>query len=549
MNGNIRNERVARVLADSESNKIKCGVFILLIVVVIISYIVAIFAVPNTFMAIEEGEDCSNKEKAEHQFCHFSQNPTLWKGQITVKSSFSSIVNFWVIPKLKSPFDPNKAKDDDHDDSDDHDDHDDENKEIEVKFILNITEPNEKVISNQGEIKFNCIKGQTACSEEFVYVQGSLSKGVHSYSIEFKPEDHLIGQIDTLFISAYTLSPEFYRFLLIFRYVFLIISLLGTIFYIIRYWKIGINLRSFEHRFILMLSIAVLFFNDPLYELTLYTGNSFLAVLSTIFITGFLAVLILFWSIIFVKLKNYPDSFLRNDILPIYFIPAIVVFIVATISSLMAVFMLRFEPVLFRNYNSSPAITAFKIISVVLGIGLMMLYIWLVIKISRNNKNLRSRYYLLLMISLYFVAMTFIFFVTSFYHPFDSDGVKMTILIFLLNFYVLLLQILWGLPDFTCSQRTICVLSGDKGILDELDKEEVSVVRNREEQNNHFDNEPSFEDFEGNINFDSLNKQLDQSKKMKKELDEPMDDIADITDAGYEVLSDQEDNFGNKKDK
>ena len=72
------------------------------------------------------------------------------------------------------------------------------------------------------------------------------------------------------------ISWKYTDFLLSLRYTFLILSIIFGIIYLIFFFKMPNPIKTFEHKYIALLSISLILFNDPFYAITIYNANGFL---------------------------------------------------------------------------------------------------------------------------------------------------------------------------------------------------------------------------------------------------------------------------------
>lgn len=66
-------------------------------------------------------------------------------------------------------------------------------------------------------------------------------------------------------ISIYSMNPEYVSYILTLRYILLAISVVIFIFYCIRHFKFERNDLAFEKKYIFVLGIFLILFNDPLF--------------------------------------------------------------------------------------------------------------------------------------------------------------------------------------------------------------------------------------------------------------------------------------------
>ena len=104
------------------------------------------------------------------------------------------------------------------------------------------------------------------------------------------------------------------------------------------------ELRTFEHRYILLLSGLLVAFNDPLYGLTLLLANYMLTALSTVFVTFFVSALLLFWLIMFQRAHKEWLQVGSRLVQPGVLVAAGLVFVCLSVTGLLTSVAHRFDP-------------------------------------------------------------------------------------------------------------------------------------------------------------------------------------------------------------
>ena len=93
------------------------------------------------------------------------------------------------------------------------------------------------------------------------------------------------------------MNKDFTKFSLTIRYTFLAFSIVAGIIYLIFFLKVPKELRTFEHKYIMLLSVLLVFFNDPFYYLTTYQASKFFAIFSVFTVVSYMSCLLVFWLI------------------------------------------------------------------------------------------------------------------------------------------------------------------------------------------------------------------------------------------------------------
>lgn len=211
-------------------------------------------------------------------------------------------------------------------------------------------------ISNNNTIKIVCYADHLLCEDSIfvIYPQIFYSNYKVIISLTVNPEYYSI--IKGFAFYADTQNPKYTKFLLSLRYVLLGLSIIGLLFYTINIFRVPWKVLTFEHRFIILLSVALVFFNDPIYAITILYSNISCAIVSTLFVTVFVSLLCFFWLIIVKRVVTEPTKPHTKlvGLWPILY--SIVLFIMFSIACSFATVYARFDPGLITNYNF-PAIS------------------------------------------------------------------------------------------------------------------------------------------------------------------------------------------------
>ena len=69
--------------------------------------------------------------------------------------------------------------------------------------------------------------------------------------------------------KVFTVSKKYTKFMLTLKFCFLLVSILCLAIYLRTYCFIEYERKSFEHKYILILCISLIFYNNPLYYLAI----------------------------------------------------------------------------------------------------------------------------------------------------------------------------------------------------------------------------------------------------------------------------------------
>lgn len=149
----------------------------------------------------------------------------------------------------------------------------------------------------------SCHGKSSFCDDNLLMMYPSIDFTNVRFFVSVEMDDILANIVDEVFFFMYTSNPNYTTYLIVLRYTLLLISMIGLISFGCFYRGIQNQNKTFEHKYILILSIALVLFNDPLYALTTYYGSITLAVFSTIHVSMFFAFIIFFLMVMFPRMN------------------------------------------------------------------------------------------------------------------------------------------------------------------------------------------------------------------------------------------------------
>ena len=102
-------------------------------------------------------------------------------------------------------------------------------------------------------------------------------------------------------------NPKFTDFSIAIRYVFFVLSIIGVVVYGARFKKVPKSEKILEQKMIMVLSVLLVMFNDPLYPVTVLYPNKASSYFSVFFVINFVIFLLFLW-IIFLDRIYYEDG-------------------------------------------------------------------------------------------------------------------------------------------------------------------------------------------------------------------------------------------------
>lgn len=153
-----------------------------------------------------------------------------------------------------------------------------------------------------------CTEGHALCQDNLLMMYPSIEFPNVRFQVEVNLDGMLESMVEGMLFFMYTSNPQYTIYLLTLRYSLLLISLISLASYAYFYKSLQEFNRTFEHKYIYLLSVALVLFNDPLYALTTFYGSITCAVFSTIHVSMFFSLLIFFWMVMFPRMNFEQDK-------------------------------------------------------------------------------------------------------------------------------------------------------------------------------------------------------------------------------------------------
>lgn len=150
----------------------------------------------------------------------------------------------------------------------------------------------------------NCDSNTIYCSENLLLMYPAIEFPDARFTVFIDIDPVLADLVQGVEFFMYTSNPQYTVYLLVLRSSLLFISIVGLIGYAWFYKNMKPENRSFEHKFIYVLSFFLVLFNDPLYALSTFFGSIVFAVFSTLHITMFFSSVFFFFIVMFPRMNK-----------------------------------------------------------------------------------------------------------------------------------------------------------------------------------------------------------------------------------------------------
>lgn len=308
-----------------------------------------------------------------------------------------------------------------------------------------------------------------------------------------------------------TVNTEFTKYSIIIRYLYFGLSLIACVVYMVMLRRVPSGEKIVEQKMIAVLSVLLIFFNDPFYPITVMFPNKASSYFSVFFVINFVIFLMFFW-IIFLDRMYYEDGQKQTNLLNKKRIIYIVVtyILVLVLYTLIAMDHIEGLPIVRTEELTSNKYIGLELISllvVVLGFSyIVFTYIRLCIKADQ----LLWRNQLFLFFSVFFIVMVIALFFVNGFEINSFAGNRILLLFTMMNMYVFYMQYMY----------TISKEERDRVNRGQLDRPEMGLLEVKSGEDDCVD--LSFDDSIGSKihTQDKLNQFVDRNKHMQEQRSE-----------------------------
>jgi len=295
-------------------------------------------------------------------------------------------------------------------------------------------------------INFKCAMedGLAVCEKKTLVEMDQIHHENYLIVIKVKNAEQLQYKVKTFLAHVNTIDKDATNFLLVLRHFCLCISIGFAIYYWLNLRTMGQEKLVFEQKYIRVLGILLLLFNNPIYASPILHPNFMSAVLSPISTITFVCALLLFW--ISALQRVYRES-TQVKYSALSFTKLVYIFFLWLSSSVGYYFWKREywkDPSFILPHEYEEIFTAFKMTIVLLfGIGLVWIS-YKSIQILRIYKNLSQRDKIFFTFSCSFIFCILIFMLTGSIDVYNLNGTKILLPFSLTNIYIWFLQALYS---------------------------------------------------------------------------------------------------------
>lgn len=303
------------------------------------------------------------------------------------------------------------------------------------------------VEASNHTIQYSCIDTKViACeSKAIVYVPRLVHEN-YRFVLTFNTSV-LNNQISDFAFTYQVISPNYTNFLLTLKYFCLSLSAVFLIFFELSIRRLKKERLVFEQKFVRVLAYLLLFFNDPIYALTILspsTGSSFF---STLFVVTFFCALLLFWICSFERIyieNNEVQSKTLTRTKLIYIL-------------LLWIFSIAAYAILNREYLQDPSFDfndehsdAFNGLKITMIIILLIGLIWMLFGFAQIIKKYSTRIWrhrMFFLFSCYFILCYFLFLFTGSLAVYNDNGTRVMLVVGITNLYIWFMMVLYTPTD------------------------------------------------------------------------------------------------------
>eukprot|EP01017_Pseudomicrothorax_dubius_P034233 TRINITY_DN4669_c0_g1_i4.p1 TRINITY_DN4669_c0_g1~~TRINITY_DN4669_c0_g1_i4.p1 ORF type:complete len:464 (+),score=84.96 TRINITY_DN4669_c0_g1_i4:141-1532(+) len=293
-------------------------------------------------------------------------------------------------------------------------------------------------------INFKCTRGQRLCESKMILYLPRIQRDAYQVIIKITNTDEVSWMVQDIQFRFIYMYQKYAQYLLILKYMFFFVSVIALLLYYKFLKKINPSDRIFEQKMLLVLSIALVLFNDPFFAVTLLYPSFLSALFSTVFVTSFYCLLLLFWLCQFERICTENDKKGTKTMKPWKVVLILVVWFTLVISYTILSYTYQQDPA--TNYESEDEGTyqifkVFSILLVMIVVGVLVNYY---VNFCRVWNTRIGRHKNFFFFSTYFIFCTFLFIFTGSLTVYNNDGNRVLIVISVTNMYIFFLQYFYG---------------------------------------------------------------------------------------------------------
>ena len=322
---------------------------------------------------------------------------------------------------------------------------------ISIPYLARFTSQSDRsksssVFQQQSESKmtFLCEADSHECVGQKLVSFLQPKKSFLQFDVNFILNPERISEFDHFSFSVLLSSQQkivFYSFLRIF---FGLMSLFYLIWFTVFVFDLPGHSRTFEHKFLVVLSISLFLFNNPFHFLFYTFSFVYFEIVPNIFEVFFTCLLIFFWIIMFERIKSetYPLYSRKLTRVELTFF-GISTFLICSLSTVKLILNIEMPTRNFLN-DCSWGLALVQVISYLIAISLGVFLLLESLAIRRNWNRMISRFRFFYLFSFFFIVAFIIYLPKRLIDSFTGSSLDTeSYVIVQANIYVLILLSLW----------------------------------------------------------------------------------------------------------
>lgn len=167
----------------------------------------------------------------------------------------------------------------------------------------------------KSSVDVKCHMNEPLCESNMFLIYPQIDYTNFKLSVLLKISESDIS-FKSFSFNAKTVNPKYTMFMTVLKYSMFFISLIMTIIYSKFYTRLNPFIQTFEHKAIFLLSLNLLFLNDPFCIFALKFPNVIFSILSSFVCSIFISGLIVFWTVMLRRIHREattPETKLATD--------------------------------------------------------------------------------------------------------------------------------------------------------------------------------------------------------------------------------------------
>ena len=326
--------------------------------------------------------------------------------------------------------------------------------EVSLRAVFSEDSSTELIKGKSMTYTIHCDASTAICESLYLGYEPYLDYSTYDVMIKFDNWLMVEKWVEEITVKVRSVSQQFSRYQLAVKYSFFGLSVLSAVCYLWQVLRMKVGAWSVETKGLVLLSVSLVLFNDPVFLATLIKPHVSFTVVSVVSVMQFVVLLAYFWANVMLNAQQTSHwKWLRRGLSLYLFVPFTqALFLLLTALYVYSAVQMKNDPS-YRFEEFSPLFFYLAVFTIVMIAGYVLFLVLLTWRAIPELKKQTKRHKFLFSINLSMAAFTIACVCAGFFQRLPSIGAFVLIVISAYNIYIILLQVLYvpseqGLLEF-----------------------------------------------------------------------------------------------------